>query len=172
VQHKKNCNFDITTGTTLPDTATAVAWCDGDMSQIDAIKQSVDVYVENKITANKKNAARSGVEQPADLAWVFESMKRIQSKHTIRDIPVNICQMKRLLSDMFHSEKLGFLSLKSSKKNALIDFLLVLPDIATSVCAKESINHGFLEAVIIDKYYHRYPVFNEILSICCQCCSQ
>ena len=162
----------MTTGTTLPDPATAVAWCDGDMSQIDAIKQSVDLFVENKIVANKQNAAWSGAEQRADFALVFKSIQRIQSKHTVWDIPVDRCPMKRLISDMFHSEKLGSLSLKSSKKNALIDFLLVLPDIATSVCAKESINHGFLEAVIIDKYYHRYPVFNEILSICCQCCSQ
>lgn len=77
------CNFDNTAGLTIPDTATAVAWCDGDMSQIDAIKRSVDLYVENKIVANKQNAARSGVEQPADLARVFKSIKRIQSEHTL-----------------------------------------------------------------------------------------
>ena len=74
---------------------------------------------------------------------------------------------------MFNSEKMEFLSLKSSKKNALIDFLSVLPDIATSVCSKEGIKHGFLEAGIIDKDYHcYYPVFNKILSTCCQCYSQ
>ena len=111
---------------------TSVAWCDGDMSQIDAIKQSVDLFVENKIVANKQNAAWSGAEQRADFALVFKSIQRIQSKHTVWDIPVDRCPMKRLISDMFHSEKLGSLSLKSSKKNALIDFLLVLPDIATS----------------------------------------
>jgi len=76
--------------------------------------------------------------------------------------------MRRLISDMFNSEKMEFLSFKSSKKNALIDFLLVLPDIATSVCSKEGIKHGFLEAGIIDKDYHRYPVFNKILSTCRQ----
>ena len=92
--------------------------------------------------------------------------------------------------------KLEYLSLKSSKKSALIDFLLVLPDSATCVCSKESINHGFLEAgeswlycsllldamkhILIDccvpcvwqdKDYHRYPVFNKILSNCRQCYS-
>jgi len=96
LQRKNYCNFDITTGTTIPDTATAVAWC-GDMSQIDAIKRSVDLYVENKIIANKQNAAWSGVEQPADLARVFKSVKRIQSKHTVRDVPVDRCPMKRLI---------------------------------------------------------------------------
>ncbi len=168
LQHKKYCNFDITAGTTIPDTATAILWCDGDISQIDAIKQSVDLYVENKIIANKQNAAWSGVEQPTDLAPVFNSIKRIQNKHTVRDITVNRFPMKRPNSNMFHSEKLEFLSMKSSKKNALINFLSVLPDIATSVCSKESIKHGFLEAGIIDKDYHCYPVFNKVLSTCCQ----
>jgi hypothetical protein len=28
LQHKKYCNFDITAGITIPDMATAVAWCD------------------------------------------------------------------------------------------------------------------------------------------------
>jgi hypothetical protein len=43
----------------------------------------------------------------------------------------------------------------------------VLPDIATSVCSKEGIKHGFLETGIIDDY-HQYPVFNKILSTCHQ----
>ena len=67
LQRKKFCNFDIAAGSSIPDKATAVAWCDGDLSQIDAIKRSVKMYAENKIIANKQNAARSGVEQPAIL---------------------------------------------------------------------------------------------------------
>ena len=39
---------------------------------------SVDLYTENKIIANKQNAARSGVEKPADLARVFKSIKTIR----------------------------------------------------------------------------------------------
>jgi hypothetical protein len=123
-----------------------VAWCDGDMSQIDAIKRCVDLYVENKINVNKQDAAWPGVDQPADLAWVFKSVKKIQKAHTVRVILEDRCPMKKLISDMFHSDKLEFLSLKSLKKNTLIDFLLVLLDIATSVCSMESIKHSFLEA--------------------------
>ncbi len=74
LQRKNYCIFDIAAGTIIPDSVTAVAWCDGDMSQIDAIKHSVDLYVTNKIIANKQNAAWSGVEQPADLARVFKSI--------------------------------------------------------------------------------------------------
>jgi hypothetical protein len=44
LQRKRYCNFDIAAGTSIPNKATAVAWCDGDLSQIDAIKRSVELY--------------------------------------------------------------------------------------------------------------------------------
>jgi hypothetical protein len=45
LQCVKYCDFDINAGRTIPDKATAVAWCDGgDMLQIDTIKGSVDLY--------------------------------------------------------------------------------------------------------------------------------
>ena len=51
---------------------TAVTYGDGDFSQGDAIKSSTDLYVKNKVIANKQHASRSAVEQePADLANVF-----------------------------------------------------------------------------------------------------
>ncbi len=53
LQCKNYCNYDIAAGMTIPDALTAVAWCDGDMSQIDAIKHSVDLYDKNKIISNK-----------------------------------------------------------------------------------------------------------------------
>ena len=52
LQWKRYCNFDIAAGTSIPNKATAVAWCDEDLSQIDAIKQSVEMYAENKILVN------------------------------------------------------------------------------------------------------------------------
>jgi hypothetical protein len=58
----------------------------------------------------------------------------------VRDIPVDRCPMKKLISDMFESDRLEFLSLKSTKKNALIDLLSVLPEVATTTCSKENIN--------------------------------
>jgi hypothetical protein len=52
--------------------------------------------------------------------------------------------MGRMISDMFHSKNMSFLSLKSTKKNALIDFLFVLPEIATAAYSKDNIKHGFI----------------------------
>jgi hypothetical protein len=63
---------------------------------------------------------------------------------------------------------MSFLSLKSTKKNALIDFLSVIPEIATTACSKDNIKHGFIQAGIIDKEFNRYPVFNKILATCRQ----
>jgi hypothetical protein len=119
-------------------------------------------------SANKQNAACSRVERPADLTPVFRIIKKIQPTHTVRDIPVDRCPMKRLISDMFHSKDMSFLSLKSSKKNVLIDFLSVLPEIATTACSKDNIKQGFIQAGIIDKEFNRYPVFNKILATCRQ----
>ncbi len=132
------------------------------------LKRSVELYVENKIIANKQNSTRSGVEQPADLTHVFKIIKKIQHTHTVRDIPVDRCPVKQVISNMFHSETLSFLSLKSTKKHALIDFLSVLPEIAMRACSKDNIKHGFIEAGIINKEFNRYPVFNKVLATCCQ----
>jgi hypothetical protein len=60
----------------------------------------------------------------------------------VRDIPVDRCPMKRLIKDMFDSDLFDFLRLKSTKKNALINFFAVLPDSATTACSKDNIKHG------------------------------
>ncbi len=99
---------------------------------------------------------------------MFRIIKKIQPTHTVRDIPVDSCPMKRLISNMFHSKNMSFLSLKSTKKNALIDFLSVLPEISTTACSKDNIKHGFIHAGIINKEFNRYPVFNKILATCRQ----
>ena len=44
-------NFDSSTGLEIPEALTAVSWCDGDLSQIDAIKNSISLFANNKIVA-------------------------------------------------------------------------------------------------------------------------
>jgi hypothetical protein len=51
---KKYCDFNINTGEEIPDRLTAVAWCDGDLSQIDAIRKYIDLFSDNKIIPNKQ----------------------------------------------------------------------------------------------------------------------
>ncbi len=62
LQRKRHCNFDIADGASIPDKTTAVAWCDGDLSHLDAIKRSVEMYVENKIIANTPDKTHTQLE--------------------------------------------------------------------------------------------------------------
>ncbi len=48
--------FDGCTLNSIPDKLTAVTYCDGDFSQIDAIKSSIDLFLNNKMIANKQHA--------------------------------------------------------------------------------------------------------------------
>jgi hypothetical protein len=82
LQQKRYCNFNIVEGASIPDKATAVAWCDGGLYQIDTIMISVELYAGNKIIANKQNAAQSSVKQPADLTHVFKIISKNQHTHT------------------------------------------------------------------------------------------
>ena len=145
-QRKKYCDFDINDGEEIPDELTAVAWCDGDLSQIYATVNDIDQFTENKIIPNKQNAARSGVEQPADLCRVFKGIKSEISSQSVKDIPADRCPMKKLVMGIFDRQELKSLTLKPNKKNALIDFLATLPDILTKTCTRKNIVHGFLEA--------------------------
>ena len=68
---------------------------------------------------------------------------------------------------MFSSlAKDGRISIKSSKKNALVDFLSVVPEIVTFAAKRSFIIKGFLVPGMIDSKFKRYPDFNTILSTC------
>lgn len=74
---KKYGKFDESTGRAIPDKLTAISASDSDLSQIEAVADTVDDYAEHKVIAVKQHAARTAVEQPADLAKVFMLIKRI-----------------------------------------------------------------------------------------------
>jgi hypothetical protein len=58
--------------TIMSTTKDAVSWCDGDLSQIDAITNSILLFENTKIVANKQYAAQSEDECPADVSRVFK----------------------------------------------------------------------------------------------------
>ena len=91
--------------TYIPDKLTAVSYCDGDISQMDAIKSGTDLFTDNKVIANKQHASRSGVEQPADLAKLFKLIKNMLPSYTAKNVPAERCPMKALMLDAF-KEKL------------------------------------------------------------------
>ncbi len=101
-QQKKYCNYNINAGEEIPDEVTAVAWCDGVLVQIDAIRKYINLFTENKIIPNKQNAAGSaGVEQPADLCRVFKGIKSEIASHTVKHLPADRCLIKKLMITLF-----------------------------------------------------------------------
>jgi hypothetical protein len=163
---KDYSGYDTSGGMPIPDTLTGVSWCDGDMSQVKAVTSEHQLFTDNKVIANKQNAARSGVEQPADLAKVFKVMKKESSVHTVSDIDPNQHAMKKIVWEAFHGEQLNCLNLKDRTKRSLIDFISCLPEMATKAATRSNIMHGFYECGLIDKDKSRFPVITKILSTC------
>ncbi len=142
-----------------------VAYCDGDISQINVIKNSNNLFIDNKVITNKQHASWSVVEQPADLARVFKIIKTLLPEHTVKNIPAERCPMKALMIDTFKN-KLYVLRLPSNKTKSLIDFISTLSAIATKVCTVKNIQHGFMEAGLFDGNNLRFPVNDKILATC------
>jgi hypothetical protein len=155
---KRYAKFDASSGSPIPDKLTAVTYCDGDFSQVDAIKTSTNLFAEHKVIANKQHASWSGVEQPADLARVFKLIKNLLPSHTVKNIPAERCPMKALVLDAF-KEQLVYLNLASNKRLSLVDFISTLSVITNKACTVKNIQHGFIEAGIIasSHFYDMYP---------------
>jgi hypothetical protein len=99
-QRKKYSDFNINASEEIPKELIAVAWCDDDLAKIDAIRKYIDLFSENKIIPNKQNAARSGVEQPADLCCVFKGIKSEIASHSVKHLAADRCLMKKRMISM------------------------------------------------------------------------
>ena len=62
--------------------------------------------------------------------------------YAVSDSPTESCPMKKELS---------FIRMADNKKRALINFLSVIPTIATKACTVDDIRRGFITAGIIDE---------------------
>ena len=104
----------------------AVSWSDGDLAQVKKIvsPESLDVYRNNMITANKQNPQRTGTEQATDLIKRFPEMQHLQQVNALKDVPKEWHLMKKIVVDAISDlEREGRLSLKPSKSKTLIDFI-------------------------------------------------
>ena len=129
-------------------------------------EESLEIYRNNKVVANKQNPQRIGTEQPADLTQIFPIMQRLQQVITVTDIPVDRHSMKRVISNAFYNEKTkGTLNLKPNKSKSLIDFVSSIPEMTAKAVTRENVSHGFLAAGYIDKQFFRYPDLDKIFAI-------
>jgi hypothetical protein len=161
--------FDASTMSSIPDELTTVIYCDGDFSQINAIKSSINLFIMNKMIANKQHhASYSAVEQPADLAMVFLLIKLMLPSSSVQNIPADRCPMTALMIDAFKEQLNDNLNLPPNKIKSIIDFISTLSEMATKACSVKKIQHGIITAGLIDGINVHFLVFDTIISMCQQ----
>ena len=82
------------------------------MPQVKAVTSEHQLFTDKKAIANKQNEARTGVEQPADLAKVFKVLKIESLTHIVSDLDPTWHVMKKIVCDAFHGVQLNCLNLK------------------------------------------------------------
>ncbi len=120
---KRFAKFDASTTSSLPDKLTAVTSCDGDFSQIHTIKSSIDLFVNNKVIANKQHASRSAVKQVANIGKPFKLIKLMLPSYSVQHILADRCPMKALTIHAFKEQLNNDLNLAAKKMKSLIDFI-------------------------------------------------
>ncbi len=164
--HKRFAKFDASLMSLIPNKLTAVSYCDGDFSQIDVIKSSIDLIVDNKVIAYKQHASRLAVKQAADVGNPFKLIKSMLPSYSFQHIPAVRCPMKALMIYAFKEQLNDDLNLAANKMKSLIDFISTLLEMGTKACYVTNIQHGFIITGQIDGTNMRFPVFDTILSTC------
>ena len=153
----------------IKDEDQVVTWCDRDLAQIATIisEESLTTSSNNKIRENKHNAARSRVEQPADLTKCFKLIILLQKAMTVVNMPADRHPLKKLMLEIFsklHGKDQPILSL--TKRLALVKFVSILPEMSGKAVTNWNILHWFWANSIIDKDTNRFPDFDKILWTC------
>lgn len=159
-------DYDPDSGTEIPRELFAVACSDGDISQVKAIANDPYFFIENLIVVMKQHAARTGVEQPADLGKQFKIIKLLLPSYTVSNFDPSDHPLKKLIWQAFHGGDLKFLNLNDKKMRSLIDFIPSFVDIAGKALTERNVRHGFVQGGMIDEDKMKYPVLEKILATC------
>ena len=100
------------------------------------------------------------------MSKVFKVFNKVAAVVTVTNIDPSIHFMKQRVTNAFQSGQLSVLQLNSKKRGALIDFISVLPEMATKAATRDNIIDGFVETGLIDKKQLKYPVLEKILATC------
>ena len=128
----------------VPNHLRAISWMDGANGQMKTItdEKSLNEDETFKLTQCKHSAARTGVEQSADVGPQFRSVHLFNRTVTFEDIPVEQNQLKRLVSEKLAGDKR--INLPAFKQNAIIDFVTKLPVITHRAFDSSSLSSGFI----------------------------
>jgi len=103
---------------------------------------SLDEDEELLITILKHSAARSAVEQPADVSPCFRALKAL-----VRWLTKGDNHPKWGIQAL---EDEGQLNLKRHKFNAILSLIPLIPELMCSACTKKHVQLGFTESGMID----------------------
>ena len=153
--------------TPIPDELSAVAWCDGALTQLASItneSQQID-DAANKISTCKHSAARTAVEQAADCCPIFRSIKKISKSITREDVPH--LGLQRIVENEFRRlENKGILKLASKKLGSLIDFISCYPTILSKAAPHNAATARFIDNGMIDAKSYSYPDIDSLVKTC------
>ena len=148
--------------TPVPPHLFAVSWQDGAYGQIRALvdEESLKRDDEERIMNCKHSAARTVVEQSADVGPTYRS-----TKHYQRVLEVDCCSgLMRCVGGLLLSLRLkNIIVFEPAKENALCEFLAKLPKIMRSSMTVDDVQKGFLGNGQIDADSKSVPdLFNLI----------
>ncbi len=83
--------MDLGLNTDISIKHTAVVTIDDDIPQLNAMKEEIELYNNNRIKFGKLSAASSHLEAACDKSPIFRIIKEELPKHNVRNIPPQQC---------------------------------------------------------------------------------
>ena len=154
----------------IPDHLQAVGWSDGAQGQIKLITDEDNLKKEHelKITCNKQSAARTAVEQSADLGPTFKGVKKGLKT---REVPhQNTNAIVKMLKDhllMLEDDSNGsrdIVRLASHKKKAILFAIPNLPGVTSDVFTISNVRCGFIYNGQLDPETASVPSFENLVN--------
>ena len=154
----------------IPDDLRAVAWMDGAQGQIKLITDEENLQKENelKITCDKQSAARTAVEQAADLMPTFELVKKdIKTREVchqdINPLVMVIQDLLDKLEDTSNGNR-DVVRLMYHKKKAILFALPNLPAVTSDAFTVSNIRKGFIYNGQLDPETTSVPSMQNLIN--------
>ncbi|EJK74278.1 hypothetical protein THAOC_04053 [Thalassiosira oceanica] len=163
----ENHNFDTSASSAIPAKLRAVASLDGDIPQLQAVKEELQLLADNGVTLNKGNPSRTLAEQACDLAVIFKLLHQRLPMRTMRHISVEDSPLKKTLFDAFEFGELAtILNLPYTKRETIVDYILCYLSVMTEIASTHNVKAGFIDNGSLDPTHERIPTLDGILATC------
>ena len=154
----------------IPDNLTAVSWMDGCHGQLKLIttEKVLETEKNKKIISNKHSAARTAVEQAADVGPMFKLMKGVIKKmpSSCSETSPVFHRLTNLFQDLEKTSDKGngrVVLLPTHKKNAIIVGLSKLPIAMASAFTLDIIQSAFCDNGMLDQVNEVMPCLKNLV---------